>query len=241
MKPFPFFYIFFTLLFNCLIINNLLAVESISIISPQSVLNNPISSKSISDCATLLKKACNCEVEINNNKAQILLVLSEIDSSKKSLAAKNKSISVLDYPEHDYSWVSRYASGQVELRLETTSFQGISFGLYGLLQEKLGFQFYHPKQSFIPEIRNWPLTDNFEWSATARFAKKGFHLHTMHPIELSEALLNVKYPNGIAEIKTYIDWLARNQQNYFEFNLLESIQRKKWIPYIIYTGTNCQL
>jgi hypothetical protein len=221
-------HIFLFLLFNYLISNNLFAIESISIITNESNLNNSVSSKTINDFKELLKKACNCKVALNEQKAEILIILPEIDSLNFPL----QNNSSFDYPVQHYSWTSKYGSSQIELRLQAVSYQGISFGLYGLLQEKLGFQFYHPKQTFIPEIKNWPLSEHFEWKVNARFNKRGFHLHTMHPIELTEALLNVKYQNGLEEIKTYIDWLARNQQNYFEFNLLESINRKKWIPYI---------
>jgi hypothetical protein len=208
-------------------------IESLSVISGQGNVNNKISAQAISDVISLLKKACNCDVSINNKKAEILLVLPDLDPSKAQNPAKNdKEYPLLKYPEHSYSWSSKRVGSQIELKLNTESFEGISFALYGLLQEQLGFYFYHPKQQVIPEIKNWPLSEKFSWSAIPKFPKKGFHLHTMHPIELTEALLNVNYPNGIQEIKTYIDWLARNQQNYFEFNLLESIDRKKWVNYI---------
>ena len=151
----------------------------------------------------------------NNNKASILLILPEIDSTKQLSVPKNQNITTLAYASQDYVWNSRYTSKQIELKLETSSYEGISFGLYGLLQEKLGFQFYHPKQTHIPNIENWPLTELFEWKVSPRFNKRGFHLHTMHPIELTEALLNLNHPNGLNEIKAYIDWLSRNQQNYF--------------------------
>jgi hypothetical protein len=221
-------HIFLFLLFNYLSSNNLFAIESISIITNESNLNNSVSSKTINDFKELLKKACNCKVALNEQKAEILIILPEIDSLNFPL----QNNSLFEYPVQNYSWNSKYGSSQIELKLQAVSYQGISFGLYGLLQEKLGFQFYHPKQTFIPEIKNWPLSEHFEWKVDARFNKRGFHLHTMHPIELTEALLNIKFQNGLEEIKTYIDWLARNQQNYFEFNLLESINRKKWIPYI---------
>ena len=222
-------HIYLFIFFNCLFLNNLKAIESISIISNSANLSHSASAKSIDDVKTLLKKSCNCIVELNNTKAEILLILPEIDSLNISIQNNNAT---LRYPSQDYSWTSKFSSNQIELRLEAMSYEGISFGLYGLLQEKLGFRFYHPKQTFIPEIKNWPLTEHFEWKVKARFNKRGFHLHTMHPIELTEALLNVKFENGLEEIKEYINWLARNQQNYFEFNLLESIERKKWIPYI---------
>ncbi len=109
--------------------------------------------------------------------------------------------------------------------------KGLSNGLYYFLQNKLGFKFYHPKETIIPDLSNYVL-DTFTEKITPRFDKIGFHIHAMHPLEITEALLNENTPNGAEEVKTYIDWLCRNGQNYFEFNLLRSINLKTWIPYI---------
>ena len=59
----------------------------------------------------------------------------------------------------------------------------------------------------------------------------GFHLHTQHPLELTQPLLDVECEKGLSEVKEYIDWLARNGQNYFEFNLLEGIDHSEWPQY----------
>jgi hypothetical protein len=64
-------------------------------------------------------------------------------------------------------------------------------------------------------------------SGAAKFEKMGFHLHTLHPIELTEYLHNGT-DEGLEMVMLYIDWLARNGQNYFEFNLLESIDKDTW-------------
>lgn len=117
------------------------------------------------------------------------------------------------------------------ITINSSSEKGLSNGLYYFLQNKLGFEFYHPKESIIPDLSNFVL-DTFTETITPRFDKIGFHIHAMHPLEITEALLNEDAPNGAAEIKTYIDWLCRNGQNYFEFNLLRSIKLKTWIPYI---------
>ncbi len=115
--------------------------------------------------------------------------------------------------------------------INSLSAKGLSNGIYYFLQNKLGFAFYHPKETTIPDLSNYVL-DTFTETITPRFDKIGFHIHAMHPLEITEALLNENTPNGAAEVKTYIDWLSRNGQNYFEFNLLRSIKLKTWIPYI---------
>lgn len=109
--------------------------------------------------------------------------------------------------------------------------KGLSNGIYYFLQNKLGFQFYHPKETTIPDLSDYTL-DTFTETITPRFDKIGFHIHAMHPLEITEALLNENTPNGAEEVKTYIDWLCRKGQNYFEFNLLRSIKLETWIPYM---------
>lgn len=211
-------------------------INGISILASRSLLENELVQKSVDDCVILLKKACQCDVKINDRSQEILLFLPDIDTnntaSYSSFANKRLAYPMIDYPVHEYTWSSERIEQQIQLTLQTPSFLGISFGLYGLLQEQLWFSFYHTKESIIPNLAFWPLTESFTWTAKPRFGKKGFHLHTMHPIELTEALLNPDHPNGIQEIKKYIDWLVRNQQNYFEFNLLEQENLERWVNYI---------
>ena len=205
---------------------------SISINANQSLLKNSITTQTIDDVNDLLKKACNCEVGLNTPNASIILQLPNIDSSAhKAPSTFDKQFTnypYLHYPEHSYSWNSNKLNDKTILKLETPTFQGISFGLYGLLQEQLGFKFYHPRETFIPSFKKWPLNPNFEWKANPRFDKKGFHHHTIHQLELIESFLYPESPNALENIKEFIDWSVRNQQNYFEFNLLESINRDSW-------------
>lgn len=207
---------------------------NISIHTNQDNLQHSISSHTITDVLTLLRSACTCEVKLNDHSASIQLHLPEIDTTRHrqpSRFEKQVDFPYLQYPIHDYTWTSKKTADNIVLTLKSTSFQGISCGLYGLLQEQLGFLFYHPKETILPNLTKWPLPDSFEWKAIARFDKKGFHLHTQHPLELTEALMDPEYPNGLQLVKDYLDWLARNQQNYFEFNLLEGINLNRWPLY----------
>lgn len=217
------------------LIHNAYGINGISILASRTLLENELVQKSVDDCLILLKKACQCEVTLNDRSQEILLFLPEIDSNKAASAShfgKSVSYPYIKYPAHHYDWRSERIDNQIHLQLNTPTYIGISFGLYGLLQEQLWFAFYHPKQSVIPKLEFWPLTEDFLWQATPRFDKKGFHLHTMYPLELTEPLLNPDCPNGIQQAKEYIDWLVRNQQNYFEFNLLESDDLNRWVNYI---------
>ncbi len=213
-----------TLLFfflSLLLSYNASAISGISIIANQRLLKTTTTQKTIDDAIILLREACDCSVEVNDRSKEILLVLplEELEETK----AKTKQ---------NYTWHSERKKDQIILTLHTASVQGISFGLYGLLQEQLWFSFHHPRQTIVPDLKFWPLTEEFVWEAKARFATKGFHINTKLPLELTEPLLNPDCPDGIAFVKEYIDWLVRNQQDYFEFSLLETPKVLDWVHYI---------
>lgn len=219
------------------------AQRSISIIFPPSLLDTSITAITINDVRELLFKACSCKVDFNNSNADVLIKLPEIDTNeanKLNRFAKKANFPYRNYPDHEYSWSvlivplanDANQTNRIILELTTKSLQGISFGLYGLLQEMLGFKFYHPKQMIIPSWDIFPLKENKHWKSLPLFDKKGFHLHTQHPIELTEQLLDANRENAIEDVKEYIDWLVRNGQNYFEFCLLESIDRDTWPEHI---------
>ncbi len=230
MKHFFFFWL--CLLFS---INSIKANGSISIFAPNTVHKQPVSKFAIQDIKHLLSTACSCEVTLGDKNASVQIKLPQpsIQTFHKIQHQKvADSIPYFYYPKTNFTWSSKRINGKTILNLETSSYEGVAAALYALLQEKLGFRFYHPKESILPKWNKWPLASDWDWSAKERFNKRGFHLHTMHPLELTEALLDENFPNGQELIKEYIQWLARNGQNYFEFNLLNSIEMDTWIPYI---------
>ncbi len=211
--------------------NNVFAEQSISLIYPASLADTDITRISIQDVQQLLHTACNCDVTLNNPEADVLFQLPEIhreEAAQLNHFAREAKFSYKNFPEHDYTWTLTEKNSQTVLELKAISWQGVSFGLYGLLQEKLGFEFYHPRQTIIPHWRQFPLQQNFTWEAKSLFDKKGFHLHTQHPLELTEQLHDGKLPHAIDDVKEYINWLVRNGQNYFEFCLLENVDREEW-------------
>ncbi|HIJ95892.1 MAG TPA: hypothetical protein HPP94_09185 [Desulfuromonadales bacterium] len=131
-------------------------------------------------------------------------------------------------PDASYRWRSARNGARVNLTLEARTPEGVAAGLYGLLQEKIGFRFVHPRETIIPSYTTWPLPLTFTFSGSPRFEKRGFHLHTQHPIELTEQLLNPETPRAHDDVKEYIDWLARNGQNTFQFFLLRGVDKKTW-------------
>ena len=206
------------------------AGDSISIITPPELLASPITKTSVDDVIILLQKGFpGTHVSLNNRAARIQLVLPRIapphvGASRFATGRRHN----LAYPDHSYHWHSTAEKGKVLLSLSTTSHQGVSFALYGLLQEKLGYLFYHPKETVFPSHRRWPLAARFELLAEPRFEKRGFHLHTLHPVELTEQF-HRPGPDSLADVKEYVDWLVRNQQNTMQFYLLRGIEREGWI------------
>jgi hypothetical protein len=207
---------------------------SISIITASPLLKNPITSSSILDSLELLRMAFPLSsVRLNDPASEVIIELPSLRDEGDHAQHIDAHIShhQLAYPAHDYTWHSRTEAGRTILTLASPSYQGVSFGLYGLLQEKLGFRFIHPRQSIVPCYDRWPLAPEFRWKAVPRFQKKGFHIHTLHPVELTEQLHNRDYPGAINDVKEYIDWLVRNQQNVFQFCLLRDVDRTGWIAH----------
>ncbi len=209
-----------------------LPLRSISIDASQAFLNKSITGVTIKDVLALLKKGFpSASVSLNNPYARVHIAVSQSNGGNNSLPARSSEKGVYSYRQYSqgYEWVSSGNKGRVVLALKSHSFQGVSFGLYGLLQEKLGFKFYHPKRTIIPFHKLWPLPVNFQWKSFPRFARKGFHIHTLHPIELTEQLHNPDYPHAAEDLREYIDWLARNQQDTVQFFLLRDIDHARWI------------
>lgn len=208
---------------------------SVNIIAPQTLLDTSITQITLYDFKQLIEQACKCTVTINEKPKQVNILLPFVNDSIASAPTKFSTTAKFPYkhfPNDGYEWIhEKDRKGKFQLVLTAASFQGVSAGLYGLLQEKLGFAFFHPRQTIIPHFSQWPIQENFTWKAEPIFDKKGFHLHTQHPLELTEQLHDGNIPNALTDIKEYINWLARNGQNYFEFCLLRSVNKKEWIDH----------
>ncbi|MEM0997040.1 MAG: hypothetical protein AAGN35_08175 [Bacteroidota bacterium] len=207
----------------------------ISLRVPETARQSPIVRHAVADAQQLLAQACQCDVAVELPEPTVILQMPDLDPAAVSVPstfAEGRDYPYFHYPQHSYRWSSVPTSVRNRtLWLETTTPQGVSMGLYGLLQEQLGFRFVHPRQTIVPEIVDWPLPPKFKFSGTPTFDKKGFHLHTQHPLELTEPLHNPDFPGGAGMIETYLQWLARNGQNFFEFSLLEGVQLARWVPY----------
>ena len=203
----------------------------ISIDASERLCSNPVALHAITDFAKLLLRAFpRAAVAHNAPSCQVRIVLPNV-AANRDLCIPGPSVRpylCTAVPDASYRWQSGRLGETITLRLKTVSPEGVAAGLYGLMQEKLGFKFHHPREMIVPALNNWPLPDRFTFSGSPRFEKQGFHLHTQHPIELTEQLNNPKYPNAFEDVKSYIDWLARNGQNTFQFFLLRDADRHIW-------------
>lgn len=227
---------FFTLSFSTFAAGK---IPSISILTNANNLKSTVARFAIEDCLSLLQKACQCDVQLNNTNAQILIELPNISLKKNSIedALKEQSYSpnsstILNIENANYSWYSQRIDDGILLQLQAQSYEGISNGLYGLLQEQLWFSFYHPIETHIPTLNYWPLSDSFYWHANTRFELRGFQLNTLQQIELTNALLDPSNAEAESQLIQYIDWLARNGQNHFEFIISNKIDTLNWHNYI---------
>lgn len=211
-----------SILFISLPVEAVAARFAISLQASTSLLNNIVARQAINDSLSLLSRSFpTAVVAINCRQANIVLALPRF-----SPPASHKQ-----KPDRSYRWRSRRSGGQTLLRLEAATAEAVACGLYGLLQEQLGIRFIHPRQTLMPTHRKWPLKADFSFTGQPRFAQQGFHLHTLHPMELTEQLNNPRYPGAFEDVAVYLDWLARNGQDTFQFFLLRGIDRSVWIPH----------
>jgi hypothetical protein len=203
----------------------------ISIDASERLCSNPVAFLAIADAAELLRRSFQQVLVAHNiSDCKVRIVLPDVVANRDNCIP---GPSVRPYlctavPDASYRWQSRIRSGTITLRLETATPEGVAAGLYGLLQEKLGFRFLHSREILVPSLDKWPLPERFSLAGYPRFEKRGFHLHTLHPTELTEQLHDPSLPNAFEDVKTYIDWLARNGQNTFQFFLLRDVNRKTW-------------
>jgi len=204
---------------------------TISIDASERLCSNQAALLAIADASELLRRSFPHALVAHNAQAcQVRIVLPDVVANRDQCVP---GPSVRPYlctavPDACYRWQSERRRGTITLKLETGNPEGVAAGLYGLLQERLGFRFYHPRESLVPSREDWPLPERFSLAGLPRFEKRGFHLHTLHPIELTDQLHDPSLPHAFEDVKTYIDWLARNGQNTFQFFLLRDVDRKTW-------------
>jgi hypothetical protein len=107
--------------------------------------------------------------------------------------------------------------------------RGALYAAYAGL-EQMGFAFTHPLAPIIPKTLSAPTADG-QKSESPRWKNRGLHIHTMHPLELTN-LLNGFGKKGIkdqagfdkmlGEWRSTMEWLLANRQNQVQWVLLAS-------------------
>lgn len=197
---------------------------TLAIAAPPGTLADPVARSAVNDVLGLLQQGFpSARISLNTRRAVIRLVLPDLSPGVTGIGDGRDA--------QAYGWTSRAVGDATVLTLSATSAEGIRNGLYGLLQERLGYHFIHPRQTIVPRHAAWPLPSRFQWRATPRFASRGFHLHTLHPIELTSQLHEPDRPGAQDDLRQYVDWLARNGQNRVQFFLLRDVDRERWPPH----------
>jgi hypothetical protein len=112
---------------------------------------------------------------------------------------------------------------------------GTTFGVFHIL-ELIGFGFLHPFSPLIPDLKEMEIQLNnlyekneIEFFEKPSFDARGTHLHTQHPIELTEYLngfgKNLSQHHSHWEImkpkyELFLEWMVANKQNRLEWYLL---------------------
>lgn len=211
---------------------------NITVSANDYVLENSITKQALADFKTLVSESCNCQVSLGSNidvdaeDFEIYIEIWHPDSVKKvQQSVLNEPVvdSFFIYENSEAFTLIQYArNNKYFLLLVSPSYKGIANGIYGFMQENLGYAFYHPKENKLATLSSWPVNYNYRWRGEPRFKNLGFHINNKIPTELSVYLAQPNKPNHLTELKGYIDWLARNGQNYVEFSALRATNLKQW-------------
>ncbi|MFO0664147.1 MAG: hypothetical protein U0174_09350 [Polyangiaceae bacterium] len=114
-----------------------------------------------------------------------------------------------------------------EVRTANHGNLGAAYGAYALLEE-LGFSFLHPLSPTKPASLTFPAS-TIDRTDAPRFRVRGIHLHTMHPLELTELLEGfgktgpgdqAGFDARLPEWDSFLEWMLANRQNRVEWVLL---------------------
>lgn len=144
----------------------------------------------------------------------------------------------------------------VELRVESAGgrARAVGYGAYEALQQ-LGFSFLHPLEPIWPDTLQWTKLKKIGSKKDApRWPIRGVHLHTQHPLELTDMLQGLGWDSSqdrakwevlLPEWEHYLDWLLANKQNRVEWVLLratgdasfdEGVERQERLKHLVQLG-----
>lgn len=92
--------------------------------------------------------------------------------------------------------------------------------------EALGYRFYNPYRSHIPETLAWPeaLPEGVQ---SPEMTRRGIHMHTLHPIE---GLYDFWVPSEpLEDAERVMDWVVKNRGNHIQWVGLKDIEENDGI------------
>ncbi|MBK7756273.1 MAG: hypothetical protein IPI35_07660 [Deltaproteobacteria bacterium] len=99
---------------------------------------------------------------------------------------------------------------------------GMQYALAETL-ERGGLRFFHPDATHVPEDWALPAEGTFTGEeVTPEIARRGLHLHTLHPIEGYYAMWEPGEAN-LERARAIVDWTARNRGNHLQWVALDNI------------------
>ena len=118
----------------------------------------------------------------------------------------------------------------------TVSGGGVLGRQYGLADvfEQLGYRFHHPLDTFRPNSYGELDEDGLGVLHTPDIARRGIHMHTLHPIE---GLFDFWIPEDGATERAgrVIDWVVKNRGNHLQWVALDDIMRpsvhSEWVAH----------
>ena len=107
---------------------------------------------------------------------------------------------------------------------------GAAYGLWHVAHA-LGVRWIHPNEpTFVPPNPSATVPTLPNGPQLPRFARRGFHEHTQHPIPMSDYLLRPGSADFRERLSAYARWMARNRQNTLFFHMLKTVDLDAWIP-----------
>lgn len=111
--------------------------------------------------------------------------------------------------------------GQVEIR--AGGILGAQYGLAHWLESR-GVRFVHPNYAHVPGRvvrKEGSVPDTGALEGSPQIARRGLHLHTLHPIETLASFWTDE--GDIEDAKRVIDWVVKNRGNYLTWPALDDI------------------
>lgn len=180
---------------------------------PEELMDTTVIKTNLEDIISLLKKYFTYEPTINCKEYDLLITVTVNNNLK------------------DKNIILSYKVESKTIHIEAKSSIDIVYAFYFFMTDVLGFIFFHPEKIIIPNFDERIFQKDFILEATINFNIRGFHLHTLHPIEMAHFLFE-KSEKHKDYIKHYINHLVRLGQNTFQFYLLEKTNIEEFIPYI---------